>query len=205
MSSPSTANVVADHRGPPLRRRPVASNAVLGTIIFVAAEVMFFAALISAFIIAENTARATGGWPPPGQPRLPVAETAFNTLALLASGGFLYYANRIFRSNPDEPERAEIALLGSVLLGAFFVLFQGAEWFSLIREGLTLTSGSHGSFFYMVVGTHALHAVIALGFLFGAYRALRKGTLTASRFTAVQIFWFFVVGLWPVLYWKVYL
>ena len=29
--------------------------------------------------------------------------------------------------------------------------------------------------------------------------------LSDSAFLAIQIFWYFVVGLWPVLYWRVYL
>ena len=39
---------------------------------------------------------AVGAWPPPGQPRLPLEETAINTLALLASGLMLWRARRAF-------------------------------------------------------------------------------------------------------------
>ena len=46
-----------------------------------------------------------------------------------------------------------------MLLGAFFVVFQGAEWLALIGQGLTLTSSALGSFFYLIVGSHGLHAV----------------------------------------------
>ena len=35
--------------------------------------------------------------------------------------------------------------------------------------------------------------------------ALLAGRLTGSRLGAVQLFWYFVVLIWPVLYWKVYL
>src|SRR5580700_9877787 len=74
-------------------------NAVLGTVIFVAAEVMFFAALISAHTIAR--ASAVGGiWPPAGQPRLPVGRTAINTAALLASGALLWLASRLLPRAP---------------------------------------------------------------------------------------------------------
>ena len=49
---------------------PRVPNAVLGTIVFVVAETMFFAGLISAHTIAR--ASAIGGmWPPAGQPRFP--------------------------------------------------------------------------------------------------------------------------------------
>ena len=57
-------------RLPASRRRRIAPNGVIGMLIFVGTEVMFFAGLMSAFTIAKTT--AIGGWPPPGQPRLPI-------------------------------------------------------------------------------------------------------------------------------------
>src|SRR5271169_7234991 len=68
-------------------------NSVLGMIIFVATEVMFFAALMSAHTIARATVLG-GVWPPPGQPRLPVERTAINTAILLLSGILLWIGNR---------------------------------------------------------------------------------------------------------------
>src|SRR5580700_6136552 len=62
-------------------------------IIFVVAEIMFFAALMSAHTIARATVLG-GVWPPAGQPRLPVERTAFNTAILLLSGALLFVANR---------------------------------------------------------------------------------------------------------------
>jgi heme/copper-type cytochrome/quinol oxidase subunit 3 len=176
-------------------------NAVLGTIVFVAAEVMFFAALISAHTIAK--ASAMGGiWPPAGQPRLPVERTAINTAALLGSGVLLWLTNRCLVRTPKV---ARHYLEASIALGLAFVSLQGIEWIRLIREGLTLTSSSHGSFFYLIVGTHALHAIVAIGALIWVYAQLRSQKLRMEVFTATQIFWYFVVALWPIIYLRVYL
>src|SRR5262245_14495533 len=79
---------------PAARRRQVAPNGVIGMLIFVVAETMFFGGLISAHTIVKTMALT--GWPPPGQPRLPVHETLINTAALIASGFVLYYAHRRF-------------------------------------------------------------------------------------------------------------
>ena len=98
-----------------------------------------------------------------------------------------------------------ITLAVAVGLGAFFVVFQGVEWVQLIGEGLTLTSSSLGSFFYLIVGLHALHAVIALGLLGVTWARLRRGWLASSQLATAEIFWYFVVGVWPVLYLTVYL
>jgi cytochrome c oxidase subunit 3 len=185
---------------PRLPGEPIVSNAVLGTLIFVICEVMFFAGTISAFTIVRTS--ALGVWPPPNQPRLPLEATAFNTAALLLSGVLLFVAHRAYRRAPVSASRP---LIASILLGAVFVIFQGVEWVDLIGEGLTLTSSTLGSFFYLIVGLHALHAVGALIVLVYVWRRLVQGRLHPSRFYAAEIFWYFVVGLWPILYLRVYL
>jgi len=186
--------------GVPTRREPVVPNGVLGMLLFVATEVMFFSGLISAFVIGKSN--AVGGWPPPGQPRLPVEETALNTAALLASGIALYFANRAFKKDSPNTKR----LLGLAIgLGGFFVLFQGSEWVALIGEGLTITSGQLGGYFYLLVGTHALHVVAGFIILVYTYQKLSHHDLDRFTFWPAQIFWYFVVGVWPILYWQVYL
>lgn len=185
----------------PDRRGPAIPTAVLGMLILVAAEVMFFSGLVSAYVIGKAGALA---WPPPGQPRLPVALTAANTAVLVASGLLLYLAERSY-ADPFATRRTRRRLGLAWLAGAVFVIVQGSEWVRLVRFGLTLTSSTYGSFFYLVVGAHALHAVAGLLVLGHAALRLRRETLTREAFWAVQIFWYFVVGLWPVIYVLVYL
>jgi heme/copper-type cytochrome/quinol oxidase subunit 3 len=169
--------------------------------IFIFTEIMLFAGFISAFVIVK--ARAAGGvWPPLGQPRLPVEETAINTTALILSAIVLLLAGRMFRKNPAS---AKLPLLGAMGLGLFFVIGQGMEWAALLSDGLTLTSSAHGAFFYTIVGFHGLHAVVAIGMLVWAFVKLVQEKLTITALWTCQTFWYFVVGLWPVIYWKVYL
>lgn len=182
------------------RRAPVVSNAVLGMVIFVAAELMFFAALVSAFTITRIS--TPGPWPPPGQPRLPIEATAVSTGILLASGVAVFFAHREYLKGAS---RATKMLKLALLCGATFVGVQGWEWARLIGSGLGLRSGSHGSFFYLIVGAHALHAIAGLIVLAVAYFRAKKDELGHELFVATRIFWYFVVGLWPVLYWRVYL
>jgi cytochrome c oxidase subunit 3 len=186
---------------PPVRTEPPISNSVLGMLLFVVAEAMLFAGLISAFTIARSAMPAEL-WPPPGQPRLPVASTAFNSALLLGSGVVLYYAWRRFQARPAA---ARAPMLVALLLGAGFVGLQGLEWASLIRDGMTLQTSTHGAFFYLIVGTHAAHAVGALAALAWQYSRLLRGKLLAEPFAAFGVFWAFVVLVWPVLYVLVYL
>ncbi len=181
------------------RPQPPIPSAVLGMLLFVFSEAMLFAGLISAFSIAR--AGSLLGWPPPGQPTLPARATAINTLALLASGAVLWFAGRAHRQAQRSAARPMLAALA---LAAFFVFFQGGEWAQLLSQGLTLTSSQHGSFFYLIIGIHALHCVAAILSLSWAYRRLATGVLAASTFQAVRVFWYFVVGLWPMIYWRVY-
>jgi cytochrome c oxidase subunit 3 len=168
-------------------------------LIFVVAEAMLFAGLVSAFTIIRASAVV---WPPRDQPRLPVEETALNTAALLASGVLLFFAQRALRRDRAQASRL---LLISLLLGTFFVIFQGAEWVRLIEQGLTLTSSSLGSFFYLIIGLHALHAVAAIALLAHTWLGLRRGWLASSQLATAAVFWYFVVGVWPMLYFRVYL
>ena len=191
----------AEQRPEPVRREPVVSNGVLGMLIFIFAEVMFFAGLISAHTIVR--AQSAGAmWPPYGQPRLPVEETAVNTAALLVSGIVLLIAWFAFRR---ERSSARIPFGLSILLGAFFVYAQGREWVALLGEGLTMQSSSYGGFFYLIVGTHALHAIGALAAMAWAWVRLYKGHLNATQLATVAAFWYFVVLVWPILYLQVYL
>ncbi|HJN78221.1 MAG TPA: heme-copper oxidase subunit III [Myxococcota bacterium] len=185
----------------PAPTRKLAPDGVIGMLIFIFAEVMFFAGLISAHVIVES--RALGGaWPPVGQPRLPLEETAINTALLLASGALVFLAHRARRR---KLRSAPAILLGALVLGVAFVSLQGREWVALISEGLSLTSSTYGGFFYLIVGSHALHAVAAISALGWATFELWKGRLPDSAFATVQLFWYFVVLVWPAIYVQVYL
>ncbi|MBM4367215.1 MAG: cytochrome c oxidase subunit 3 [Deltaproteobacteria bacterium] len=181
----------------PRARRPVVPSEVFAMLVFVFTEVMFFGGLASAHTITRSNWPL---WPPPGQPRLPIEATALNTAVLLASGALLWLAGRRFAAG-----RSVAPLHGAMGAGLFFVAAQGYEWVGLVREGLTMQSSTHGAFFYLIVGTHALHVLAGLGVLVALRARLAAGRLSADEFTAGRIFWYFVVLLWPVLYWRVYL
>jgi cytochrome c oxidase subunit III len=185
--------------GSPARTTPLLPNPVMAMLIFVVVEVMMFAGFISAFVISKAQFNV---WPPPGQPRLPVEATAVNTLVLLASGILLFVAGRKFAK---DPKSARLWLLIPLVMGICFVGFQGIEWFRLLSAGLTMYSGSYGSFFYMIVGMHALHAWAAIKVLLYLYVLALRGKLTTNALWTGQIFWYFVVGIWPILYILVYL
>jgi heme/copper-type cytochrome/quinol oxidase subunit 3 len=184
-----------------LPRRGFTDHALFGMAVFVFTEIMLFAGFISAYVIVRNAA-PPGLWPPPDQPRLPFERTALNTAALLASGVLVWVAHRGARRRG--PAGARLPLSLGLLLGALFVALQGAEWASLLKQGLTLSSSQVGSFFYLIIGVHAVHAVCALGVLAWCWAGLLAGQFRPARFGAAQLLWYFVVLVWPALWLLVY-
>jgi len=191
----SGIRLISEERG----QQRVISNGVLGMSLFILTEIMLFAGMISSFTIVRASAAI---WPLPDQPRLPIEATAFNTLALFLSGYFLFLAQRRFATDRDAVRNP---LIASIALGIFFVVFQGWEWASMLAQGLTVTSSILGSFFYLIVGTHAAHAIVSIAFLVQAWRRLQLGWLQPSQLATAAVLWYFVVGAWPVIYWRVYL
>lgn len=179
------------------------SNARLGMMIFLGAETMFFAGLVGAFLV-YRLANVT--WPPAAMPRLPVEVTGVNTLVLLTSAWTMWQANRAIRLG-QQPALGQW-LLRTALLGLVFLLVQGYEWVKLISYGLTLSSGVYGATFYTLIGCHALHVFGAVIWLGSVWRSASQQHYTATRRTGVVLcgmYWSYVVGLWPLLYWLVYL
>lgn len=186
-------------RGVAARQVQLVPSLVMAMLIFVVTGIMLFAGFVSAFTIMRRAALL---WPPPGQPKLPVTAAAAATAVLLASGVALVAAGRAFRRGARS---AQGLMLAAVVLGAVFVAVQVRELLGLLAAGLTMTSSALGSFFHLMVGAHMLHAVVALGLLVWVWNGLRRGAAAAGVVSAAEIFWLFVVGIWPLLFWRIYL
>lgn len=178
-------------------------NLRLAVLFFMGAETMFFGALISALLVLRLGMAA---WPPPLEPRLPVAITGLNTFVLLASSLTLATAGRARRRG--DRTRQVRWLRATAALGALFLAVQGYEWIRLIGFGLTLASGVYGTTFFALIGLHGLHVLAALVWLAVTTVLVARGWFGDGRAAPVQacaMFWHFVVGVWPVLYFTVYL
>lgn len=179
------------------------SPVVVATIFMIAGEVMLFAGLVFGFWVLRLGAPV---WPPPLQPRLPVAITGVNTLVLLGSAVAMVVA---LDAAARGDRRRLVRWLGVTAgLGALFLGVQGYEWVRLVRYGLTASSGLYGATFYTLVGAHAAHVVVALGWIAALLALAAGGRWSPDRgapLRACAAYWSFVVSLWPVLYVSVYL
>lgn len=183
--------------------RTKVSNAVVGASIFIITELAIFLGMIAAYFVTRGNLME---WPPAGQPRFPVELTFFNTLILIASGVMMYLATRTF-SDPFKKNQTLRYMGIGAALATLFLLIQGTEWVRLITFGLQAKS-LYGSLFYLIIGTHALHVVAALAYVLYVYVQVvkaRKPKDVESKFVVHKIFWYFVVGMWPILYTIMYL
>jgi cytochrome c oxidase subunit III len=178
-------------------------SAKLGILLFIIAEIMFFSGLISSFVVFRFSPVQ---WPPPGQPRLPLEITVINTLVLLLSGVTFQLAFRALKAAQNPKFRKLLTL--TAVLGALFLCVQGFEWIRLLHFGLTLHASIFGGFFYCLVGTHGLHVFGGLMALLWVLKRAWANTYDSNHSLGVEIcrmYWFFVVGLWPVIFLLVYL
>jgi len=196
----STAEVTLS--GQSGRTKPAISSGVLGMLIFMVTEAMFFAGLISAYMVIRAGLEE---WPPWGQPRLPVVATSFNTIVLLASGFLMAHSRVCFKKGELANGRRWLGI--SILSGTFFLVFQGYEWVQLLNFGLTLSSSVFGGLFYLLIGAHGFHVMGALAVLIYAWYRLKtpENPITPEGLFPFQLLWYFVVCVWPVLYVLVYL
>ena len=182
---------------------PTVPNAIIGVLIFLGAETMLFAGLVSVLLVLRANSVA---WPPPGQPRLPTVVTAVNTVLLLISG---YTMQRALRAIRHRDTQGLVAWLwATALLGTVFLVFQGAEWVRLVNYGLHVTSGTYGATFYTLIGCHGLHVLVGIGIVSAALWQAAHGRCSKRNHVIVEVcrlYWTFVVGVWPVLYALVYL
>ena len=188
----------------------------VGTIVWLSSELMFFAALFAMYFTIRSVDKGEG-LPWPGA-HLNLTLGSINTTVLLLSsvtcqmGVFAVERGQIGRTGSIWDFRKwglrEWYVL-SFLMGLYFVLGQGYEYLSLIRDGLTLSSSGYGSVFYIPTGFHGLHVtggLIAFLFLLGR-------TYAAKRFTqeqqvsaiVVSYYWHFVDVVWIGLFTTIYL
>jgi len=195
--------VVAMARRPPVAPAPFVSNTQLAMAAVIVAELMMFGGLVGMYLLFRLQAQV---WPPAGLPRLPLGVTTLNTIVLIASVLPMRRALVAVRAGRQAP--AARAATWAAALGALFLLVQGVEWARLVSHGLSLGSGVYGGAFYVLIGCHAVHVLVAVAFVMTVAALLRRGRLHAERLAPVEMcttYWYFVVALWlglfPLVYW----
>ncbi len=176
------------------------SNVVLGMILFITSEVMFFAGLFAAYF---STRAANKPWPPEKFADIlnPFSLILVATVILISSSFTCQFAVWAIRRGD---RRAFLRNIGvTFVLGITFLLLQAYDYSLLFGEGMTLGSGPFGTTYFTLTGFHGAHVfggVIMLGVVL--YRGM-SGQFSARHHDAVEaasLYWHFVDVVWILLF-----
>ena len=185
------------------------SNPVLGMLLFITSEVMFFGGLFAAYFSIRANAPQ---WPPINPETsapfhlaiLPFVGPA--TILLILSSVTCQFA--VWAIRRDDRVGFLRNMTVTVVLGIVFLAMQVTDYTILGQEGLTLSSGTYGTTYYTLTGFHGAHVlggVIMLSVVL--YRGM-AGQFSARHYDAVEgasLYWHFVDVVWILLFSLLYL
>jgi cytochrome c oxidase subunit I len=173
----------------------------VGVWCFLGSECVFFASLISTFIVYKS--RSIGA---PGAEILEIPLTSFSTFILLMSSLLMVLALAATQRGDRLWER--IWLAGTVFFGLIFLGGQVYEFTHFYHEGMGYTSNLFSQSFYTLVGFHGAHVAIGVLWLSVLLVAALTGKLGKSRALSIELaglYWHFVDVVWIVIFTLVYL
>ncbi|HZZ00373.1 MAG TPA: cytochrome c oxidase subunit 3 [Candidatus Baltobacteraceae bacterium] len=191
----SNANGAARSLAPlPVRAHPL----VLGVVVFLASEFMFFSGLFAAYFNLRAN-RAT--WPPP-LVHLDLVESASGTFLLFFASVVMYFATKAMDRNRMRAARwwtlsAIAAAVGFVLLSVHGYM-GNAFW---------PWTNAYGSVYYSMTGFHLLHVTVGIGILTAILIGMRSPALSVDQRAGAEsmvYYWHFVfivwLGIWSTIY-----
>jgi cytochrome c oxidase subunit 3 len=187
----------------------------VGTIVWLASELMFFAGLFAMYFTIRSVS------PDLWQEKTSLLNVQFatlNTLMLVISSVWCQLG--VFKAEHGQPARTGSLLqvrqwgmrewyVLTYIFGSIFIAGQVYEYASLVRDNLTISSDAFGSVFYLTTGFHGLHVTGGLI----AFLLIIGRTFTTRRYTHAQAtgaivtsyYWHFVDVVWIALFSTIYL
>jgi len=175
---------------------------LVGMLLFIASEVMFFGGLFAAYFNAR--AVHIGAWGPPSPaPELEILPLPLPiTLILIASSFTMQFGVFAIRRGDQRAMRNWILL--TLVLGVAFLIGQIYDYTTL---GFGISDGAFGTVFYTLTGFHGAHVFGGtVGLTILAARASR-GQFSKSNHVAVEaisMYWHFVDVVWIALFSTLY-
>ena len=186
---------------PEARRDPM-PPALLGVILFVASECVFFAALFGAYFTVRAQAPV---WPPKGiaEGLKPLPLPTIATAILILSSFTMQFAVQAIRMGD---RRTMMRLLKVTLfLGALFLGMQGYDYGTL---GFSIHDTVFGTTFFTMTGFHGAHVAGGLVFIYLMLARGWGGQITKENHYALEacaIYWHFVDIVWLGLFSTLYI
>jgi cytochrome c oxidase subunit 3 len=176
------------------------SGPILGMVLFIASEAMFFATFFGAYFTIRAAASV---WPPKGVPELKIDIPAILTVILVSSSVVLQIGLRTIQRSGAR--KAMVWLGATIVLGAAFLVLQLYDYSQL---GFGVKDGVFGSLFYVMTGLHMAHVFGGVVFLTLVFGQAAEGQLSSIRYESLEagtLYWHFVDVVWICLFTVFYL
>jgi cytochrome c oxidase subunit 3 len=167
---------------------------VVGIIIFLASELMFFAALFGMYFTlrAQNPV-----WPPRGID-LELARPLIFTIVLVASSFTMQMS--VFRARQGNRAAVKRWVWLTFLMGATFLF---GQYWDYVDATFVIGTNSYGSAFYTMTGFHALHVFAGLVAMLVLQGRMLAGAVTREDHAGLEVvtyYWHFVDLVWVALF-----
>ena len=177
----------------------------VGTIAFLAQELMFFAGLFAMYFVSRANGLTAGDWGNQTA-HLNVAFGGIITVVLLTSSVTSQLG--VFAA-----ERGDVFGLRkwfgvTIALGFVFLVLVGIEWTEMIHAGVTIQSSVYGSMIYIITGFHMAHVTAGIIAFIVVMMRVSKSKFTPAQATAAMAtsyYWHFVDVIWVGVFITLYL
>ena len=176
------------------------SMPLLGMVLFIASEVMFFGGLFAAYF---NIRADATQWPPAGLEPLEAALPAIFTGILVLSSVTMQMG--VFAIRRGDAKALARWLVVTLALGVIFLCGQVYDYAHL---HFTIRDGVYGATFFTLTGFHGAHVFGGALYLFIVLIRTLTGQFTRTHHAAVEgasMYWHFVDIVWIALFSTLYL
>jgi cytochrome c oxidase subunit 3 len=201
-TTPTVPAPQAEHHEPLITHATGMSTALVGMLLFIASEVMFFGGLFATYFNARASV-GPGNWHPPEGGHLDVPLAAVLTAILVASSFTMQFGVWAIRRGDNGALRMWTGI--TLALG---VLFLAGQLYDYSQLGFGIGDGVFGTTFYTLTGFHGAHVfggVVGLTIIMA--RTLR-GQFSARNHIAVEavsMYWHFVDVVWIAVFTTIYI
>ena len=188
---------------------------VIGTVVWLASELMFFAGLFAMYFTHRSVAGPENWAEGTNVLNVPWALTI--TIILVSSSVTCQFG--VWAAERRQRRRSgalwQVRQWGmnewyilTYILGSLFIAGQIFEYAELVEHNMTIANSTYGSVFFITTGFHGLHVIGGLiAFLFVIGRSFATKRFTQQEETAaitISYYWHFVDAIWIALFFIIY-
>lgn len=168
----------------------------VGTIVFLAQELMFFAGLFAMYFTSRANGMETGDWANQTA-HLNVVFGLIITIVLVTSS--VTSQMGVFAAEKGDVFGLRKWFTVTILLGVVFLGLVAFEWTEMVLHGVTPQSSVYGSVFYIITGFHMAHVTAGIIAFIVVMLRVAKSKFTPAQATAAMVtsyYWHFVDVIW---------